>query len=82
MNHSHDNQKKNRRARLRRMPQAVQDEARRRAAEMGGDLEEHLTAMFQEALDALTAAGIVKPFGLNAEGKMVYESKIYKKPQA
>lgn len=82
VNHNHDSQKKNRRARLRRMPQAIQDEVLRRVAEKGGDPDEHLAAMMQETVDGLVAAGIVEPAGLNAEGKMVYKSKIYKKPQA
>lgn len=53
---------------IRHMPQEIQDEALRRAAEKGGDPDEHLAAMMQETIDELTAAGIAKP--------------IYKKPQA
>jgi hypothetical protein len=63
---------------IRHMPQAIQDEALRRAAEKGGDPDEHLSAMLQETLDRGVAAGIIEPAGLNAEGKMVYRSKIYK----
>jgi hypothetical protein len=63
---------------LHRMPQAIQDEVFRRVAEKGGDPDEHLAAILQETADMMVAAGIAEPVGLNAEGKMVYQSKIYK----
>jgi hypothetical protein len=61
--------------------QAIWDEARRRAAERGGDPDEHLRAMFQEVLNSAVADGIIGTAGLNAAGKMVYRSKIYHKPR-
>jgi hypothetical protein len=57
--------------------EALWDEAFRRAAERGGDPEEHFRAMIQEALDRAAADGSIETAGLNAAEKMVYRSKIY-----
>jgi hypothetical protein len=51
------------------------DEAFRRAAEKGGDPEDHLRRMIQEVLDSLAADGSIETVGLNGAGKMVYRAK-------
>jgi hypothetical protein len=61
--------------------QVIWDEALRSAAERGGDPEEHLRAMIQETMDSLVADGSFETAGLNAAGKMVYRSNIYRKPR-
>jgi hypothetical protein len=61
--------------------QVIWDEALRRAAERGGDPEEHFRAMIQETIDSLVADGSFETGGLNAAGKMVYRSNIYRKPR-
>jgi hypothetical protein len=61
--------------------EALWDEAFRRAAERGGNPEEHFRAMIQEALDSAAADGSIETAGLNAAGKMVYRSEIYHKPR-
>jgi hypothetical protein len=61
--------------------QAIWDECLRRAAERGGDPDEHFRAVIQEVLDSAVADGSIEAAGLNAEGKMVYRSKIYHKPR-
>jgi hypothetical protein len=50
-------------------------EAFRRAAERGGDPEDHFRGMIQEALDSLVADGSLETAGLNGAGKMVYRAK-------
>jgi hypothetical protein len=61
--------------------QVIWDEALRRAAERGGDPEEHFRAMIQETIDSLVADGSFETAALNAAGKMVYRSNIYRKPR-
>jgi hypothetical protein len=53
----------------------IWDEAFRRAAERGGDPEEHFRKMIQETLDSLVADGSFETVGLNAAGKMAYRAK-------
>jgi hypothetical protein len=62
-------------ARKRAALEALWDEAFRRAAEKGGNPEEHFRAMIQEALDSLVADGSVETAGLNGAGKMVYRAR-------
>jgi hypothetical protein len=53
----------------------IWDEAFRRAAQRGGDPEEHFRAMIQEALDSLVSEGELVALGLNEFGQMVYRSR-------
>jgi hypothetical protein len=56
MKNRHDRRAAAAQMRVRHMPQEIQDEATRRAAEKGGDPDEHLAAMIQESLDEEVAA--------------------------